>query len=116
MAIVEGSKEDISGEYPPPPELLPTQRNKAAIACPKRSDSGELKARTGESERKNAVRPFFPRLFCVLFSAPLPYSSNLSPLSERLQQANAATTTMATNASLESRPMNSRSFIKLHYD
>ena len=36
-----------------------------------------------------AVRAFFPRLFRVLFSAPLAYSSRLSPLSERLKQANA---------------------------
>ena len=28
----------------------------------------------------------FPRLFCSLFSVPLPYSSRLSPLSEHLEQ------------------------------
>ena len=36
---------------------------------------------------ERSVRPFFPRLFRSLFSAPLPYSSRPSSLSERLEQA-----------------------------
>ena len=64
------------------------------MACSKRSDSGERRELGKASEKTrgdwregDAVSPFFPRLFRLLFSAPLPYSSRLSPLSERLEQA-----------------------------
>ena len=62
------------------------------VACSKRSDSGErrefgkrVKKRGEIGER--ACPSIFPRLFRMLFSAPLPYSSRLPPLSERLEQA-----------------------------
>ena len=42
-------------------------------------------------ERGAPVSPFFPVLFRSLFSAPLPYSWRLSPLSERLEQAKSQT-------------------------
>ena len=68
----------------------------------KRSDGGERRKLGKASEKTRGywgegeslftgvpspVRPFLPRLFRLLFSAPLPYSSRLSPLSERLEQA-----------------------------
>ena len=57
------------------------------VACPKRSDSGERRELGKHGERTHAVLPFFLRLFRMLFwSAPLPYSSRLSPLTERLEQ------------------------------
>ena len=58
------------------------------LACPKRSLS---------------VCPFFPRFFRSLFSAPLPYSSHLFPLTERLEQAyeNFGKKTIKTSHSLQ---------------
>ena len=55
------------------------------IACAKPSDSGESRELGKVSEKRGAsiIRVFF----CSLLSAPLPYSSHLSPLSERLEQA-----------------------------
>ena len=55
-------------------------------ARPKRSDSGERR-NLGKASEKRRETVSFPAFFRSLFSAPLPYSSHLSPLSERLEQA-----------------------------
>ena len=73
------------------------------VACSKRSDSGERRELGKATEKTRgdwgegaegslACPSIFPRLFRLLFSAPLPYSSRLSPLSERLEQDNAVET------------------------
>ena len=54
------------------------------VACSKRSDSRERR-----ELGKRDCPSIFPRLFRLLFSAPLPYYLRLSPLSERLEQATA---------------------------
>ena len=55
-------------------------------ARPKRSDSGERR-NLGKASEKRRETVSFPAFFRSLFSTPLPYSSHLSPLSERLEQA-----------------------------
>ena len=62
------------------------------LACPKRPDSGERRE-LGEASEKTrgdwgeGCPSIFPPFFRSQFSAPLPYSSHLSPLSERLEYA-----------------------------
>ena len=67
----------------------PAQQAKVYLACPKRSDSGEKRQLGNERKIAENFRPFFPLFVRLLFSAPLPFSSRLSPLSERLEQAKA---------------------------
>ena len=61
------------------------------VACSKRSDSGERhelgKRVKKRGETGRGCPSIFQRLFHLLFSVPLPYSSCLSPLSELLEQA-----------------------------
>ena len=52
------------------------------LACSKRSDSEERRELVKASEKKGGDCIFL----ASLFSAPLPYSSRLSPLSECLEQ------------------------------
>ena len=54
------------------------------LACSKRSDSGERRE-LGKQVKKRG-EPIFLYLIRLLSFAPLPYSSRLSPLSERLEQ------------------------------
>ena len=59
------------------------------IACSKRSDSRERRELGKRVKTRGAWGEgpsIFPRFFRLLFSAPLPHSSRLSPLSERLEQ------------------------------
>ena len=74
----------------------------SSVACPKGADSGERGADWGKRVKKRGENgaPFPPAFFRLLFSAPLPYSSRLaplsfdvSPLSEHLEQANSSAET-----------------------
>ena len=56
--------------------LLFCSETSIKLACPKRSNKGEKREPS-----------FFPTFFRSLFSTLLPYSSHLSPLPERLEQA-----------------------------
>ena len=77
------------------------------VACPKRSDCGERREKRAGKRVETGERgaSIFPAFFRVLFSAPLPYSSSLSPQSERLEQAQGEKTAVTGRSLREAEEM-----------